>query len=123
MTENKLNKWFESLRDIWLSKTPNKAELLVADKFFWSENPFQNPITNKKELLEEWQGVLKQKDVKVEYKLLSTQDNVGIATWKSSFTWTDTNISIKMKGIWYVVLDEKGKCIEFRQWFNIKQPN
>jgi hypothetical protein len=112
--------WFESLKTIWLTKNPTKVEDLVSNKFLWSENPFQKSITSKKKLLNEWASVLNQKDIIVDYEVLSIHDNIGIAKWESKFTWIDTNTEVEMKGIWYVVLDANGKCCEFRQWFNTR---
>ena len=121
MIDNKFNNWFESLRDIWLNKTPNQVESLVADKFIWYENPFQPSIITKEELLKEWQSIHNHKKLSIDYKIISIQNNIGIATCESTFTWVDTNVRVEMKGIWFVVLDTKGKCTEFRQWFNMKE--
>ena len=121
MIDNKFTEWFESLRDIWLNKTPNQVESLVADKFIWYENPFQTPINTKEELLTEWQSILNHKRLSIDYKIISVQNNIGIATAESTFTLIDTKVRVEMKGIWFVILDKEGKCTEFRQWFNIKE--
>jgi len=123
MINNKFDEWFEKLREIWLNKTPNKVESLVADKFFWYENPFQPPIKTKEELLNEWQSILNHKRLSIDYKIISVQNNIGIATAESTFTLIDTKVRVEMKGIWFVILDKEGKCTEFRQWFNLKQSN
>jgi hypothetical protein len=121
MIDNKLNVWFEGLKNIWLNKTPNEVESLVADKFIWYENPFQPPITSKEELLKEWQSIHNHKQLSIDYKVISFQNNVGIATAESTFTLIDTKVRVEMKGIWFVILDKEGKCTEFRQWFNMKE--
>ncbi len=121
MINNKFDEWFEKLREIWLNKTPNKVESIVADKFSWYENPFQPSINTKEELLKEWQSILNHKRLSVDYKIISVKNNIGIATAESIFTLIDTKVRVEMKGIWYVVLDDKGKCTEFRQWFNMKE--
>ena len=123
MIDNKINVWFESLKSIWLNKTPNEIESLVANKFYWYENPFQPPINTQEELLKEWQSILNHKSLSIDYKIISAQNNVGIAIAESTFTLIDTKDRVEMKGIWFVILDKEGKCTEFRQWFNLKQSN
>ena len=121
MIDNKFSEWFESLKEIWLNKTPDKVESMVADKFIWYENPFQPPIITKEELLNEWQSILNHKRLSINYKIISVQNNIGIAIAESIFTLIDTKVRVEMKGIWFVILDKEGKCTEFRQWFNIKE--
>lgn len=123
MDESNFIEWFNSIREIWLNKTPNKVESIVADKFSWYENPFQPLINTKEELLNEWQSILNHESLSIDYKIISVQNNIGIATAESTFTLIDTKVRVEMKGIWFVILDKEGKCTEFRQWFNLKQSN
>ena len=50
--------WLEKLVEIWKSKNPNGIVDICSENFLWYESPFDNPISTKEQLLDEWQSVL-----------------------------------------------------------------
>ena len=47
-------------------------------------------------------------------------ENIGIAKWHAKFTRLPSKEKTELDGIFLVSLDNKGQCIEFRQWYNAK---
>lgn len=121
MTDQQFKNWLDKLINIWESKNPNGVLDLIAEKFIWHETPFDKQITSKEELLQEWQTVLNQDDIKVTYEILDIKDNIGIAHWNATFTRLPSEENAELDGIYKVILDENGKCIEFHQWYNSKE--
>ncbi|MBI1862766.1 hypothetical protein HYS00_01460 [Candidatus Microgenomates bacterium] len=121
MTRRQFEDWLENLKRIWETKTPNKITSICANEFIWYETPFDNPLTTKEQLLNEWQSVLNQKHITVSYKILCITDNIGIAQWHANFTRLPSNEPAELDGIFQITLDAFGCCTEFRQWYNSKE--
>src|SRR3990167_3418872 len=118
MTRQQFDQWLKDLKTAWESKNPNAAIDLVAEKFIWYDTPFIKPITNKQELLDEWQSILDHKDVVMTYEIICIKNNIGLAHWHATFIRIHSNEKVKLDGIYQVSLDENGKCTEFHQWYN-----
>lgn len=117
----KFNTWLEKLKTIWEKRLPEDVVGLCAEKFDWYETPFDEPITTKESLLQEWQSVVQQEDITVTYDILSTDSVKGIAHWHAVFRRLPSGEQAELDGIFEVSLDERGLCIEFRQWYNSKE--
>ena len=115
-----LENWLELLKTAWEKKNPDLAIELCAEKFIWYEAPFQNPITTRQGLLDEWESVQNHKDISMKYEILSLTGNVGIAKWSAVFKRLSEETSTELEGIYLVKLDSQGKCTEFHQWYNSK---
>ena len=120
MTEQQFKDWLEKLKNIWETRNPNGILDLVAEKFIWHETPFEKSITTKENLLQEWQAVLAQDEIKVTYEILNVENNIGIAHWNATFTRLSLNEKTELDGIFKINLNENGKCTEFHQWYNSK---
>ncbi len=118
MVVEQFNDWLKLLVHIWEDKKPQEVIELVAENFTWYETPFKKPINTKEELIKEWKNVLNQKDLNLEITSLGVIDNTGYARWKATFTLINTENKLRYEGIYQVLLNNKGKCTEFREWFN-----
>lgn len=112
--------WLDILKTAWETKNPELALELCAEKFIWYETPFQDPITTKQDLLNEWKSVKTHKDIFMTYEILSYSDNTGIAKWSAVFKRLPEETNAALEGIYLVKLDSQGKCTEFHQWYNSK---
>lgn len=120
MTHRQFRIWLDKLKSIWETKNPNAATNLVAEKFLWYETPFDQPFTVKEQLIKEWKTVLNQEDISVTDKILSVNENFGIARWKATFIRFPSHEKATLEGIYQVSLNQKGECVEFHQWYNSK---
>lgn len=105
----------------WKNKNPQAIASLCSEKFSWHETPFAEPLITHEQLLKEWSGVLDQKDLNIQFEILCVNKDSGVARWKASFVSISTGKKITYDGIYWVLLDDLGKCQEFWQWFNSKE--
>lgn len=110
--------WFEKLRDIWLRQAAEEVGELVADEFEYFEDPFDGPITNLTDLVNEWQEVKTQEIKMLEIVSLTEDDTKGFA--KYHFVSSIDGQKYESKGAYFVHLNSEGKAVEFRQWWNEK---
>jgi len=120
MNNQTFKSWLEKLKTIWEEKTPKVILNICSDKFLWYETPFSKPLRTREELLKEWNSILNQENISFSYKILSVNKNMGMAKWDATFTKLPSKEKASFQGIFQVILDKEGKCIEFHQWFNTK---
>ncbi len=119
MTITKAHQWFQELGRIWLEKDIVALRHIVADEFQYYEDPFQPPITTWEELEAVWQEVHDQHIESLSIEILIEDDVRGLARYE--FVCTDpVGTKHHSRGAHYVKLDEKGRAIEFRQWWTTK---
>lgn len=120
MSKKLFKDWLDKLKTAWETKSPELAAEICAEKLIWQETPFEKPLTTRKKVLDEWQSVLKHKNVSVSYDILCTNSNTAFAHWSASFTRIPSNKKTELDGIFMFKLNKKGLCVEFRQWYNSK---
>lgn len=122
MIQNKFTKWLHELKIAWETKNPQRAANLCAEKVFYYETPFGEPLRTKQEVLKEWQTVPNsQKDIMFSFEILSFDESVGIAHWSVEFTRIPSGKKTFLDGIFKVTLNESGLATEFRQWWVTKE--
>lgn len=119
MTSQTFSDWLDKLKIAWETKNPQMAADLCAENVLYYETPFDKPLKTKDEVLYDWKSVPEdQKDIIFDYKILSVNENLGIAHWTAKFTRIPSGNKANLDGIFKVVLNEEGLCTEFRQWWN-----
>jgi len=119
MTRKQFEDWLEKLKVAWETRDPEAAANLCAEKVLYYETPFGRPLTQRKDVLKEWESVPgEQKDITFSYEILSLEDNFGIAHWSAKFTRLPSGKKAHLDGIFKISLNEKGLCTEFHQWWN-----
>ena len=113
-------KWLENLKKAWETKNPKLASEICTEKLLWHETPFEKPLRTRAAVLKEWQAVLKQEKISVNYQILAIAEGFGIAHWSASFSRIPSKEKVELDGIFKVKLNNKGLCTEFHQWYNSK---
>jgi hypothetical protein len=121
MERQLFTKWLDSLKEIWQTKNPQKIMHICSEKFVWHETPFDTPLTTQEQLVNEWKSILDQDNIQVSYTVLCIKENMCVAQWHATFTRLPSKEPVELDGIFQITLDKKGKCIEFRQWYNAKK--
>ena len=117
MSETNVQKWFSELRRLWLEKDIAALQALVADEFVYYEDPFEPPILYWGELESVWQEVKEQNIKTLSINILIDGEKEGSAQY--DFVCLDANgTKHHSRGAYYVKLDDVGKAVEFRQWWN-----
>jgi hypothetical protein len=109
-----IEKWFLSMRNIWISKNPDKiSEILSPINLRYYESPFALPLTSVNEVVQEWQIIKQQEIISIDINILNQTDDSGTAMW--SFKQVG---SPESRGCYYLEVDSQGLCVLFRQWWN-----
>lgn len=108
----KIKEWLENFKKYWEYKELTKVMSLFADDVIYFETPFVQ-LNSKEELLREWQGVLSQDDISVEFDIFSEVDRKSAVLW--DLTYKKDGVSHNMKGTYLVKLNQEGKCTYFLQ--------
>ncbi len=117
--KSNIEKWFLSLKEIWLSKDITKVKNLLSEKFEYYEDPFDPPITDLIEIENIWKIIENEDIISLDIDLIMEKDNMGIASY--NFIYKDTeNITHNSKGIYFVKIDVTGRATEFRRWWASK---
>ena len=112
-----VERWFKHLGEIWAAKDPDAIRGLLSDSFEYYEDPHRPPLTTADAVIDEWRAVKKQDIIRLDIKPLIIKDLEGFA--KYSFAYRDPDgVEHKSEGAYFVKLDDEGKALEFRQWWN-----
>ncbi len=117
---NRLSSWLKLLEDVWKGKSPERVVELCADSFSWYETPFSEAIITRETLIEQWNDILSQEDISLNFEILAYTNGTGIVRWKASFKDAKSLEQYVYDGIMQITLNDEGKCKNFIQWFNKK---
>jgi hypothetical protein len=110
------NSWITDFGKCWEKKDFSMLKDLLSANIEYYENPNQNPLTNKVEIVNQWEKDLKrQREISFSYEILKADENLCIANWKASFL-IDTE-EYKYDGIYIIRLNENNQCTYFKQWW------
>lgn len=105
--------WLNEMRSIWLDKRPDDMASILAEPLEYYETPFDPPLTSIDAVVKEWQAIKTQDIELIDIELLHANDKIGMAQWK--FKQRNNPLHI---GAYYIELNDEGKCVHFRQWWN-----
>ena len=57
-----------------------------------------------------------QKDIALDFKVLATSGNTGVANWRMTRTLVPSGKRQRVDGIFLVTLENNGLCSLFKQW-------
>jgi hypothetical protein len=98
MDNSSFNDWLQLYGKAWTQRRPD-FEGINAITFYW-------------------QGISQtQKDISFEYKIVSVNNDVGIAHFVASFLRQPGNVHVKLDGIFQVTLNSQNKCTSFSEWW------
>ncbi|NTW30459.1 MAG: hypothetical protein HGA33_04215 [Candidatus Moranbacteria bacterium] len=116
MNDSAVERWFLSLKNIWINKDIENIGSLLSSEFRYYEDPFQPPLVTIDQVKNAWKGVSDQDILKLEIRTLIEHENEGSAVYEFCYNDAEGNTH-DSKGAYFVMLDGRGKAIEFRQWW------
>lgn len=108
----KIEEWLKNFKRYWESKELDMMMSLFTDDVVYFETPFVQ-VKSKEELLKEWQGVLLQDDISVEYEIFSEVDGKSAVLWGLSYKKDE--VRHDLKGTYFIELNREGRCTYFLQ--------
>jgi hypothetical protein len=115
-------RWFASYKQARETLDASAAASQFAKDAEYQCDPFEAPLRGETQIRQYWEEVAKeQRDVNVEFEILSISDRTSIVRWHATFTRVASNQKVELEGIAQVFLNNNGKCVRFREWWNRKQ--
>lgn len=114
-----LEDWIHRYGEAWVARDPEAFVALfsTAANYYWT--PFENPLIGPAQIAAAFtDAVSTQRNIDFGFRLLSQDDEGGIAHWRCSFSRVATDMTVTIDGIMTVALNPEGMCDEFREWWH-----
>jgi hypothetical protein len=112
-----VTEWLEAYGRAWERRDADAAAELFSEGASYAWGPYEEPLRGRDAIRARWAEVTAaQSDVAFGTEVLGVVDAGGVARWWCAFDVPD--VRIELEGIFLVVLDENGRCTDFREWWN-----
>lgn len=99
------------------------ANLFTQDAEYY-ESPFGEPMIGRDAIYVYWaKGAQTLRGNQCTYKILSLNDNLGIARWQSRFTVIESSKQFSLDCLFVVEFNNEGLCRTFREWWHLQEIN
>ena len=116
MNHFSFDSWLRLYSKAWTERRPDLISELFTQDAKYFEKPFSPPFEGINAITQYWQGISQtQKDISFEYKIVSVNNNVGIAHFMASFLRQPGNVHVKLDGIFQITLNFQNKCTSFSE--------
>lgn len=112
--------WLERLKAAWEARDPEGAVSMFSHTQRYYERPFK-PGTTQEEFRTYWQDIVGLEDVRFDYEIVAVDGNTACVHWKNWFRSAGESQQMELDGVFVLVFDDSGNCLEFRQWWFMKQ--
>ncbi len=117
MKEVDFKQWIDRYGAAWQAKDSDAFGALFSNTALYYWTPFEEPKSGTEEITGAFSdAVATQENIHFEYKLLSWQDNTGLAHWTCRFNSGSKEVEID--GILQGQFDKDDLCEEFREWWH-----
>ena len=106
----KINTWLGQYKKFWKSQNVEDVLNLFSRDVVYGN--YFKVHTDFESLREEWQSIKNQRNIYLNFKVFSKEDNKYTIVWELKYTNPD-NKRVHMKGTYLMKLNTKGKCIYF----------
>ncbi len=118
MDHHSFNDWLQLYSKAWTQRRSELINDLFTQDAKYFEKPFSAPFEGIDAIIRYWQGISEsQKDISFEYKIISVNNEVGIAHFVASFLRSPGDVHVKLDGIFQVTLSSQNKCTSFSEWW------
>lgn len=108
-----INEWLDRFKDAWVSKDVERVLSLFTDDVVYWETPYKQ-LQGKDALREEWNAVLSQQSINLDFEVFSSMEDRHTVVWKLTYVGAD-NMQQNWSGIYLIELDGSGQCRYFHQ--------
>lgn len=124
ITREAFSAWMEKYGRAWKARDARAAADLYAENGTYQVTPFVEPMRGRPAIFEYWTHVAQtQENIQFGYEILAVTSEHGIARWWASFLIVPQQLKTKLDGIFVIALDDRGKCLQLREWWHKQQPS
>ncbi len=121
ITHNFVKKWCEELINAWKGCDIPKIIEIFSETRTYFEDPFSVPGRNHDEIRTFWEEIDQQDIQTLTMTPIAIEQNRAIVRWYLDYLDVNTKEHYVMDGIYQVDFDENSKCINFVQWWVMKE--
>jgi hypothetical protein len=110
--------WLERWQDAWQRRDLDAAAALFTKdaRYWWT--PFRPVLEGRAQVRQAWaEAVERQRDVRVEWRVLAFTGHTGIAWWRTRFVRPGSDREVVIDGVLTADLQD-GLCAGFREWWH-----
>lgn len=119
MTPEQIESWLRSYGDAWEKRDARKfVSLFSADvRYHWT--PFEKPKEGREAVASAFASAVEhQQDIHFDARLLSHDDEWGVAHWRCTFDRVGEDYQVHLDGIFELVFAADGSCRVFKEWWH-----
>jgi len=121
MTNNEAVKWCQKLAEGWKNVDFNVILDIFSDIECYYEDPFTQPGTTDKDIKGFWEDIAYQDIRELSIYPIAIDGNIVIARWYLDYIDKRTNENFIMDGIYQMIFNSCKKCVNFTQWWVMKE--
>jgi hypothetical protein len=123
VTLDGLDRWLDAYGRAWERQDVDAfvAQFAPGARYWWG--PFDPPLAGRDAIrARTLAAVSGQREIEFGHEPLAvTPDGRGIARWWVGYRTVPQGTNVRDEGIFLVTLDEAGRCVEFREWWNERE--
>jgi len=108
---NRINNWLKEFKTHWENHNITNILNLFDKNVIYYETPFYK-LDNFEQLSKEWQYILKQKNINLDYEIFLKDNNKYAVIWDLKYL-DNKNIKQHFKGTYLIKLNDKNLCTYF----------
>lgn len=109
-----IKEWLDKFKNSREDKNINNVLSLFSSSLVYYENPFYK-LTNLDDVKIEWNAILNQNDINLDYDIFSKEENKYTVQWNLEYS-NDKWKKFHFSGIYLIILNEEGLCCDFRHY-------
>ncbi|HKW64700.1 MAG TPA: nuclear transport factor 2 family protein [Candidatus Acidoferrum sp.] len=122
VTREQFAAWLGKYGQAWEARDAKAAAELYAENGTYQVTPFVEPMRGRAVILEYWKHVAKtEESIQFGSEILALTPEHGIARWWATLVIVPQQLKTKLDGIFVIALDDRGKCLQLREWWHKHQ--
>lgn len=116
MNHEQVTSWMNGLKNAWEAGDQNAAVALFEKTQRYYERPFK-PGTTQEEIRGYWKDIEGLFDIRLQFDIIAVEGNVACVHWKNFFKTEEGGNDVHLDGVFKLIFDNDGNCIEFWHWW------
>ncbi|WP_300391972.1 nuclear transport factor 2 family protein [Henriciella sp.] len=123
MGDTTFTEWLAAFSNRYAESAPESLAELFSEDVDYHHTPFEAPVRGQHALTQFFRDTLElRRETSFKAETIHEDSAVGWAKWSSTFTRKGTEDPVRQEGVFKVVLNDVGVCVELHQWWNSLEP-
>lgn len=115
--------WLKQYGSAWITGDAAAVVQLFSPDARYEETPFDTAMIGREAIFKYWKegAGLAQKDIRFAYRVVTVQEDTGIAHWTASFLRVPGGTFVELDGILMAKFTQSDLCVHFREWWHRRE--